>query len=150
MNSHSYLTLCEWLKGTGINAKACKNRRKIINKVSALLNMGGTYSHAFICHLLLIYRILCFNLELFISHKAAMLTLVIPKLLHHSLFLYLSVIVRGIVRMQLSSYLRKIVRIQFSYYEPMNLSYEPLQTICTCLGFFHQHDSIVQCAIPLR
>lgn len=101
MSSYSALILHEHLEETVTNAKTCKSRTQISSKLSAWLSMGCMYSHAFICHLLLIYRILYFNLVLFISHKAVALNLIILKTLHPSPSLRFSVIIRYIVRMQL-------------------------------------------------
>lgn len=106
--------------------------------------------HVFIYHLLLIYRILYFNLVLFISHKAV----TSPSSYQTTAMPCLSVIVWYMVRMQLSGYLRKNVLIQLFCCIG---TYEPLQPICRWFFFSfllyfififfpsHQHDSIVVC-----
>lgn len=139
-SSDSALTLYEHVEETVTNAKTCKSRTQISSKLSAWLSMGCMYSHAFICHLLLIYRILYFNLVLFISYKAVTLNLIIPKILHPSPLLCFSVIVRYIVRMQLRLF-EKTNSVVLLYMNLSNLS---------AGFFFHQHDSSAQWAIPQR
>lgn len=83
--------------------QTCKSRTQISSKL-AWLSMRWMYSHAFICHLLLICRIPYSNLVLFISHKAVTFNLVILKILHPSSKLCFSVIIQYTVRLQLRKF----------------------------------------------
>ena len=123
VSSDSPLTLDEHLEETVTSAKPCKSRTQISSKLSAWLSMGCVYSHAFICHLLLIYRILYCSLVLFISHKTATLNLIRLKILHPSPPLCFWVIIRYFVRIQLRLFEKNGTN--------SVVVYEPLQHICS-------------------
>lgn len=119
VSSEEALTLYEHLEET---AKTCRSRISISSKLSAWLSMGCMYSHAFICHLLLICRILYLNLALFISHRAVTLSLIL-KTLHPSSSLCFSVNIWYIEG--------EDAPIWEKWYKfSCSIEYEPLQPIC--------------------
>lgn len=153
MNSDSALTLYEHLEETVTDAKTCQSRKKIASKVSAWLSMGCMYSRF---HLPSATHLQNFVLQSGAFHLpwSGYITLIITKTTAFSPMLCFSVIVWYMVRMQVSGYLRKNVLIQLFC---CIWTYEPLQPICRWFFFFflllfssHQHDSIVQSAIPPR
>lgn len=98
--------------------------------------MGCMYSHAFICHLLLIYRILYFNLVLLI--KAVILNFIILKILHPSPLPCFSIIIWYIVKIQLRLF-------ETNGTNPVVLLYTNLSHLSA--GFFSTSMSPVHCGL---